>query len=246
MENLKERKVGNLVAENYRYADVFKKYDIDFCCNGGVTVLEACKNKGLNYTLVISELQAIGNTEAAATDFKNWPLDKLVDYIVDKHHTYVREHLPLLIAYSDKVAKVHGDRYPETIEIKMLVDRLSADLMSHMDKEESILFPFIKKLLRAKSKNTDVEQAHFGSVKNPVQMMLAEHDEAGNIFKSISFMTLRYTPPTDACTTFKVLYHKLQEFETDLHKHIHLENNILFPAAINLEATLSDKDHISA
>jgi len=238
MENLKERKVGNLVAENYRYADVFKKYDIDFCCNGGVTILEACKNKNLDYNQVISELQTIETNENSVTDFKNWSPDKLADYIVDKHHTYVRENLPLLIAYSDKVAKVHGDRYPETIEIRNLVERLKIDLISHLDKEEMILFPFIKRLVQAQNENTNVEQAHFGSIKNPVQMMLTEHDDAGDIFKSISFMTLRYTPPTDACTTFRVMYHKLQEFERDLHKHIHLENNILFPSAIVLEATV--------
>lgn len=238
MENLKEKKVGNLVAENYRYADVFKKYDIDFCCNGGVTILEACKKKDIDYKKMISELQAIENKEDTGADFKNWSLNKLADHIVGKHHQYVRENLPLLIAYSEKVAKVHGGRYPETIEIRKLMANLNNDLILHLDKEEMILFPFIKRLVQGQRENTDVEQAYFGSIKNPVNMMLTEHDDAGDILKTISHITLRYTPPTDACATFKVLYHKLQEFEEDLHKHIHLENNILFPAAIELEEIL--------
>lgn len=228
MENLKDKKVGLLVADNYRFADVFKKYGIDFCCGGGITVEEACRRKGLDHTSVVEELEAAIAEKREGADFNKWQLDYLIDHIVNIHHEYVRENIPLLIAYSDKVAAVHGDAHPETIEINRKVHDLYKELMPHMEKEEVVLFPFIKRLLA----NGADSGAPFGTIENPIKAMMADHDAAGDIMQSISELSADFTPPAGACTTYRVLYLKLLEFQNDLHQHIHLENNILFPKAV--------------
>jgi regulator of cell morphogenesis and NO signaling len=148
----------------------------------------------------------------------------------------VIENIPLIIQYSDKVARVHGENHPETVEINKLFHEVAIELSAHMQKEEMILFPFIKTMSKAKKEGTPMPAPPFGTVNNPIRMMEAEHENAGDIFKQIDKLSNNYTPPLAACNTYRVLYAKLQEFENDLHKHIHLENNILFPKAIQLES----------
>ena len=231
MKKLKDKKVGNLVAEDYRYADVFRKYGIDFCCGGGVSVEDICRKKGLDYQQVVNELTRISTDFKPTQDYNNWELDRLIDHIVTVHHQYVRENLPLLGFYATKVAQVHGITHPETVEISRLIDDLQEELTPHLEKEEVVLFPFIKRLL-APENATQIEPAAFGTVENPIKCMISEHEAAGEIMSSIARLSSNFTPPESACNTYRVLYKKLKEFERDLHEHIHLENNILFPKVI--------------
>ena len=235
METLQERTVAEIVAANYKAADVFKKYGIDFCCGGKVGLAEICSKKGIDLSEIESDLESVTNQKESAHDFDRWELDFLVDYIINQHHTYVAENIPLIIQYSDKVANVHGENYPETVEINRLFHMVAAELQAHMQKEERILFPYVKQLVGAKKAGMPMPVAPFGTVNNPIKMMEEEHETAGDIFKQIAKLSNNYTPPLAACTTYRVLYAKLQDFETDLHKHIHLENNILFPKASILE-----------
>jgi len=244
MEDLKEQKVGVLVAENYKYADIFKKHHIDFCCGGGISVSEVCQKKGLNEDELLQELESIGNERAIDYDYKNWELDKLTEHIKRIHHSYVRESLPILESYSTKVAKVHGDEHPETKEVKQLVDALAEELIPHLNKEEIVLFPYINNLVLSIRLGKEASPAPFGTIQNPVSAMIHEHDVAGDIMKKLASLTGDFTPPEDACNTYSVLYHKLEEFQNDLFLHIHLENNILFPKAKKLEVQVTDNSHL--
>ena len=238
MEVLQDFTVAKIVAKNYKAADVFKKYEIDFCCGGNVSLAEACEKKKINFYDIQNELQNIDNQSDSNFDFDRWELDFLIDFIINQHHSYVVENIPLIIQYSDKVAKVHGENHPETIEINKLFHEVAKELADHMQKEEKILFPFIKQMVKAKKESIPMPPAVFGTVKNPIRMMETEHETAGDIFKQIAKLSNNYQPPLGACTTFRVLYAKLKEFEADLHKHVHLENNILFPKASEMESRM--------
>lgn len=227
--------VGELVAKDYRKAEVFKKFGIDFCCGGNKLLEEACLDKNIESQDVIVALNQLSDVQNNSDmNFNQWDPDKLADYIVDKHHSYIREAVPILNFYLRKVSSVHGDDHPNTREIFSHFIQLSEELILHMKKEEDILFPFINKLVEA-AKTQQVIHAPFGSVENPIRMMIMEHESAGNLLESISSLSNFYSPPKDACTTFRVAYAKLKEFEEDLKFHIHLENNILFPKALALE-----------
>ncbi|CAM1354644.1 iron-sulfur cluster repair di-iron protein [Tenacibaculum insulae] len=234
-----EKTVANYVAENIKTAHVFKKHGIDFCCGGNITVAEACAKKNVEVAILEKELEAVDAVKDVIEDYNKWELDFLMIYIENVHHNYVRESLPLISEYANKVAKVHGHHYTEVVKINQLFHEVANELLSHMQKEEEILFPFIKQLVDAKKEGIKSVAAPFGTVNNPIRMMEQEHESAGDIFKEIATLTNNYTPPAEACNTFKALYAKLDEFEQDLHQHIHLENNILHPKAIVLEKQLS-------
>lgn len=235
MNITKNSKIGNVVAEDYRAASVFKKHGIDFCCGGGRSIHDACERKGVDPEAVLQELKAAGEDEkAAASEYNRWDIAFLSDYIVNKYHLYVREKLPELMAYAEKVAKVHGDWRPETRKIARLFGELQQELMSHMAKEEQVLFPYVKLLSRAQ-KGGDKPLPPFGTVENPIHTMELEHDFAGETMRQIRELSDDYTPPEGACNTYRVLYAMLREFEENLHEHVHLENNILFPKAIAME-----------
>lgn len=235
MELNQEIKIADVVSENIKTADIFKKYGIDFCCGGGVSIAKACEKKNINVDELINELNNVDNKIMPSQNFNNWELDFLADYIVNTHHAYVLDAIGLLDAYSTKVAKVHGEHHPPVLEIEQLYQKSKMELLQHMQKEERILFPYIKQLVKAKRENIQVKNSHFGSVQNPINMMQVEHEMVGDLLKEISNLSFNYTPPEWACNTFKALYAKLDEFEQDLHLHVHLENNILFPKAIALE-----------
>ncbi len=237
---LKVRKVGDLVKENIKTAHVFKKYGIDFCCGGGITIERACRKENVVFEDLAADLMKLN--EASATDqrYDKWELDFLADYIVNTHHAYVEEAMPMILSYAQKVASVHGHAHTPTIEIYKLFIDVVNELTPHMKKEELILFPFIKKMMKAKKEQTAFEAGRFGTVQNPIDMMESEHEVAGTILKQIAKLSNNYTPPEWACNTFKALYAKLEEFEQDLHLHIHLENNILFPKALTLEKALTN------
>lgn len=232
-----EDSIGELVAKDLRKAEVFKKFNIDFCCGGKKTLSQVCNDKQINIKDVESELEKLDSTsESVSQNYNEWSLDFLVDFIINTHHKYVKNSLPILLEYTAKVAKVHGKEHLEVVAIYDLFKEASDELNLHMMKEETILFPYIKQLVN--EKNSVNEGCSFGTVKNPIRMMEHEHDVVGNIFKTIRELSNDYTPPEDACTTYKLSYKKLEEFENDLHQHIHLENNILFPKSIKLESEL--------
>ncbi len=237
--NISEQKtVAEVVTENIKAAHVFKKHGIDFCCGGGITIEKACEKNGVDYVILGKELEKIDENISRAYNYDNWDISFLTDHIVNIHHNYVEESIPILLQYSAKVANVHGHHYKEVVEINNLVIDVAKELAVHMKKEELILFPFIKQLYIADKKKSKPDLPLFGSVNSPIEIMQNEHENAGDIFKHIAKLSNNYTPPEEACNTFRALYAKLDEFEQDLHLHIHLENNILFPKTIQLEQKL--------
>ena len=231
--------IGELVAQDYRTASVFKKYRIDFCCQGNRTIEDACVAKNIETKLVVSDLNDIQQAASAnATDYQSWPIDLMADYIEKKHHRYVEDKTQEIKPYLDKICRVHGDRHPELLEINELFNETASELAAHMKKEELVLFPFVRKMAKVKQENIKLDAPHFGTVENPIQMMMHEHTNEGERFRKIEALSNNYTPPEDACNTYRVTFSLLKEFENDLHLHIHLENNILFPKAIELEKQL--------
>ncbi len=231
-----EETIGELVAKDFRKAQVFKKYGIDFCCGGKKSISQVCEEKGLDPEVVERELNALPEAKAVAqNDFDSWDLSFLADYIVNIHHKYVRENIPALYEYTSKIARVHGANHPELLQVAKHFTNVANELESHMPKEERVLFPFIKQLNEAKQKGEKLERPAFGSIQNPINMMEMEHEAAGGELEAIRALTNDFTLPEDACATYQVAFAKLQEFEEDLHRHIHLENNILFPKALELE-----------
>jgi regulator of cell morphogenesis and NO signaling len=220
MLELKDKTIAEIVSEDISKASVFKKYNLDFCCGGGKTVENACLKANLDVNEVIQDLlKTTSNSNTPNLNFKDWSAEFLVDYIVNVHHTYVKENLSVINEFSTKVANVHGEHAPETIEIDNLFMELSNELISHLEKEETILFPAIK----AKLTNPSFEYD-----EDVIKILEDEHDMAGTIVKRIQKLSNNFTPPEWACNTYKALYFKLDEFINDLYQHIHLENNILF------------------
>lgn len=231
--------IGEFVAHDFRTASVFSKYGIDFCCRGHRTVAEVCEKKTINQEDLLEELTAVMLTvNTTAIDFSLWPLDLLVDYIEKKHHRYVEGKIPVILQYLDKLCTTHGGEHPELLQIQALFKGCADELTQHLKKEELILFPFINKLEKAVRLGGRLEVPTFDSVEDPIAMMKHEHDNEGERFRKIAILTHNYTPPADACNTYRVTYSMLQDFEQDLHEHIHLENNILFPTAVQLEGKL--------
>jgi regulator of cell morphogenesis and NO signaling len=231
-----QKQIGQFVAEDYRTAALFSKYKIDFCCKGQRTLKDVCEAKNIDIDSLEDELNAVLNTSTNQTiDYKSWPLDLLADYIEKKHHRYVEEKTPVLQQFLNKLCSVHGERHPELFKINTLFTDSAQALGAHMKKEELILFPFIKKMVKATLNQIEFQLPPFGTVENPITMMMQEHDNEGERFRQIAKLSNNYNPPEDACNTYKVTFAMLDEFEKDLHLHIHLENNILFPEAIKLE-----------
>lgn len=233
-DNIKEMTLRSIVTKNIATAATFEKHGLDFCCHGNVSIDKACSDKNVSPDQVVKELsEVLTVTENVSTDFNSVELDQLIEHIVDTHHKYVRTKLPIITAFMEKVVKAHGKNHPEVITIAELFSGVRAELESHLLKEERILFPLIIKLVGAKRLN--IEFAAPMSVRFPIQAMESEHTSAGDALQKIRELSSNYTPPADACNTFKALYYELAAFENDLHIHIHLENNILFPKAISLE-----------
>ncbi|MFV8327827.1 iron-sulfur cluster repair di-iron protein [Flavobacterium sp. ZS1P14] len=243
METLEKMTIGEYVAKDFRTAAVFSKHGIDFCCKGNRTIEEACDKKDIDTNGLLEQLNTVLSTKNdSAIDFKLWPLDLLADYIEKTHHRYVEEKTQLILPFLDKLCKVHGAGHLELFEINELFKGCAGELAQHMKKEELILFPFIKKMVKATLTDELLDQPHFGTIKNPIAMMMEEHETEGDRFVKIATLTNNYTPPEDACNTYRVTFAMLEEFEQDLHKHIHLENNILFPKAADLEKEFSTQE----
>lgn len=231
--------IGQLVANDYRTASIFKKYTIDFCCQGNRTIEDACKAKDINQKLVLSDLNELLQSNAdAATDFQSWPLDLLAEYIEKKHHRYVETKTLEIKPYLEKICRVHGERHPELFEISEHFSATAGELAMHMKKEELLLFPAIKRMMKAKNEHIEFIPSKVGSIENIIDSMMDDHATEGARFRKINELSNNYTPPEDGCNTYRVTFAVLKEFEQDLHMHIHLENNILFPKAIELENKL--------
>lgn len=230
-QTLSQKPVGEIVAEDYRTAQVLRSYGLDFCCGGGRTLEKACSSKKIEMEQVITEIEALNLVENTEDNYNEWSLDFLTDYIVNNHHSYVRKMLPEISFYAEKVARVHGERDTELYDILQNVNLLRSEMLGHLQKEEQELFPQIKDL--ATQKKT-------GSVKSAiVEALEEEHDKAGELMAKIEELTNGFNPPENACASYRVLFQNLEGFQQDLHKHVHLENNILFPKALKLEAALN-------
>ncbi len=227
--------VAEIVTDKIEAGDVFKKYDIDFCCGGGVKLSTVCQENSINIDEIVAEIEQRSSTVFSTHDYASWDLDFLADFVVNTHHKFVERESPVLLQYSEKVAQVHGHSHPEVIRINELAHALVDELLGHMQKEEMILFPNIKAIANTQKNGTAYNTPPFGSLQNPINVMEAEHDGAGDIIKEIKKLTNDFTPPEDACNTFNALYAKLEAYQNDLFQHIHIENNILFPKAIELE-----------
>lgn len=228
-----DRTVGQMAAEFPASVRVFEKHGIDFCCGGKIPVAEACARKGLDPAAVLAEIdQAVQTPAEDPTDWLSAPLPALIDHILDTHHAYMKVQLPRVAALLAKVLAAHGDRHGEMLRaVTAVYGPMKAELDGHLAKEEMVLFP----LVRALDSGADAGSFHCGSVRNPIRVMLMEHDSAGGALVQLRQLTGDYATPQDACNTFRALYFELAEMERDLHRHIHLENNILFPRAMALE-----------
>jgi regulator of cell morphogenesis and NO signaling len=228
-----ELTVGEIAAKLPGSVRVFEKYRIDFCCGGKTPLEDACAKSGLDTAAVLEEIENVAAGPAPdTTDWQNADLDRLIDHILETHHAYMKIELPRLEMMLAKVASKHGDRLPP---LAAVFGPMKEELEGHLYKEEMILFPLIRGLINARRTGSAPPTSHCGSVRNPLRVMLMEHDSAGDALVRLRDLTGGYTLPEGACNTFRTLYHELQELEADLHRHIHLENNILFPRAIDLE-----------
>ena len=206
---------------------------IDYCCNGTRSIAEACLGAGITADELLALIPAQDGTPAC--NWKTEPMSSLIRFIVQTHHEYTRETLATLQHLATKVRDHHGPRHAELAEVQRLVFQLTTDLLPHMLKEEQVLFPYIIATEEAAGLGKEPPAPFFGTARNPVRMMMMEHEAAGEILVQIRALTANYTLPPEACASFNALYVKMQEIETDLHRHIHLENNILFPRAIQVE-----------
>ena len=226
--------VADLVISMPAAVNVLERLGIDFCCHGQQSVQQACSNRGIT----VDELLSLIETEPKPAGERQWndaAMADIIRFIVDSHHRYTREAIAFLPPIARKVREVHGERHPELITVDVLTSEIATELLPHMLKEEQILFPFIVALEGAMTAGTTPPMPFFGTVKNPVRMMMLEHETVGEKLAEIRVLTNNYMLPEGACNSYRILFEKLQELEGDLHRHIHLENNILFLKAIDAE-----------
>lgn len=231
--------VGEIAAKDLRKAEVFKKYGIDFCCGGKKSLQQACEEKGLDVEIVEAELEAAPQaTTTSANNYNLWEPDFLADYIYNQHHIYYYNEVPVLKGLISKVTQHHGGNHPELKYLYSLFGQLLHELDTHFMREEKVVFPFIKALMLAKRTGNFEALNSQPSLTEPIRIMEIDHETAGDILEEMRKLTGGYTPPPDACNSYQFLYKKLKELDEDLHQHIHLENNILFPRALKLEKEL--------
>jgi regulator of cell morphogenesis and NO signaling len=232
-----EMTIRDIVANDFRTAAVFQRHGIDFCCKGGRSIEDACRNGRVTADEVLKEIEEATATPAhGGARFNSWDGSTLISYIVGNHHAFVRQAIPVLLTHTKKVAAVHGDRHPELPEVARLFSEVADEMTSHMGKEEQILFPYIAAMEEASRNGGGKPSAPFSTVRNPIRVMEMEHESAGDAMARIRSLTSDYAIPEGACTTYRVCLQELEAFERDLHEHVHLENNILFPRAARLEA----------
>lgn len=233
MENYKTIKIGEIVTNDFRAAEIFKNAGIDFCCGGNQSLEQACNDKNIDISALESKLNDLRNSNPDSShDFNQWKVDFLCDYIVITHHKTVLRLLPQLTTYTQKIAEVHGSHHPELYEIAALFYQINAELLQHLKNEEEVLFPAIKDLLQT---NSPMSKA---TIVSEIKRMSMEHEFAGGAMDKINVLSKNYLVPSDGCNTYLVTYKLLEEFEDDLHVHVHLENNILYPKSLMLTKKL--------
>jgi regulator of cell morphogenesis and NO signaling len=236
MQVTAETTVGEIVARDFRTAAVFHAFGIDYCCGGSRTVAGACVERNIDTNVVMSAVERVCELPGSSLRFNEWEPETLVGFIVGNHHAYVRRALPSLMAHTRRIAAVHGENHPQLDEVARLADDVANEMISHMAKEERVLFPYIVALADAVRHGKPAPRAPFGPIDNPIRMMEHEHKAAGAAMARIRELTQGYNVPEDGCSTYRACMHELDAFERDLHAHVHLENNILFPRARALAA----------
>ena len=226
MSTLIDKPLSQIVSDNFQTAHVFEKYGLDFCCKGKQTLQEACINKGIQLEQILEQLDIQTSEREAGVDFAHLSLSELINYIVSVHHSYVRESMPLILAQILKVATKHGNRFPQMKKVYVLFTQIKTELIYHMEKEEGILFERIREL---EFKTMGNNNAAF--ITGSINLMEEDHKLVGTLMRQIRSLTNDYQIPENVCTTFRVVINALHHFENDLHKHVHLENNILFAQA---------------
>jgi regulator of cell morphogenesis and NO signaling len=227
--------IGEIVAADFRTATVFEKHSIDFCCGGKVALAATCTEKGLDLAAITRELEAVQNEPVERSqNYSSWTLPFLADYIVNTHHVYLKENDEQIAAYARKIAGVHGAHHPEVIRIAAIFEKIATDMVGHLKEEEEVFFPALKRADAARTGGTAPDARDRETIQASLLRLHREHEEIGDAIHEIRHLSKEYAIPGDVCNTFMVTYHKLKEFEDDLHKHVHLENNILFPKAAAL------------
>jgi regulator of cell morphogenesis and NO signaling len=212
---------------------VFEKLGIDYCCGGSKTLEQACAAANVKVSEILESIA--GAPAAAEQDWKTGRLGELIAHIIGTHHSFVKSEAPRLESLIAKVCGVHGKNHPELLQVQTVFRGLGGELSAHLMKEENILFPYIARMEQTIAAGHPAPHPPFGTVENPIHMMMMEHDSAGEALRELHRLTNDFAPPPDACISYQTLYRALSEFEADLHQHIHLENNILFPRAVQME-----------
>jgi regulator of cell morphogenesis and NO signaling len=234
--DVRKRTVREIAIEHPAAVRVFESLGIDYCCGGKQTLKDACERAGVPVERTLDLLAQI--EEHPPSEAENWAgasAQELISHIVGRHHSYVRSETPRLMTMFDKVVSRHGQDHPELVPIRDLFSALTQELFAHMLKEENVLFPHLEKMDAAMTRGELPPPAVFGSIEMPISRMLADHDQAGELLAKMRVLSSGYSAPESACPTYRALYHGLEEFEHDLHHHVHLENNILFPRALHME-----------
>ena len=227
--------IGEIVAADFRTAKVFENHSIDFCCGGNVLIAATCTEKGLDLAAITRELEAVQNEPAERNqNYSSWALPFLADYIVNTHHVYLKENDEQIAVYARKTAAVHGIHHPEVIQIATIFDKIATDMIGHLKEEEEVLFPALKRADVARIARTEPDAQDRETIRTSLLKLQREHEQIGDAVHTIRHLSSEYAIPADVCNTFMLTYRKLKEFEDDLHKHVHLENNILFPKAAKL------------
>jgi len=230
-----ETTIGEIVAADYRTAGIFERHGIDFCCGGRVAIAEACRNKGIALEVLRKELASLDDEPVdRSQNYSSWSLSFLADYIINTHHVYLKENDDQIVAYAQKIASVHGSRHPEAVKIAAIFEKIAADMVAHLKEEEEVFFPALKRAEIARSNGSQPEDKDREIIKNSLVRLHREHEEVGDAIHEIRRLANGFRIPDDVCNTFMLTYRKLDEFEDDLHKHVHLENNILFLKAAQL------------
>lgn len=230
-----QKTIGEVVAADYRTAEIFERHGIDFCCGGKIPIIEACKSKGIDPATLISELESLQQEPVdRSQNYSSWTLSFLADYIVNTHHLYLKENDEQIVAYARKIASVHGERHPEVVQIAAIFEKIATDMVAHLKEEEEIFFPALKRAEAAKTNGSQPDAVDRETIRNSLVRLHRDHEEVGDAIHEIRHLANGFKIPDDVCNTFMLTYRKLEEFENDLHKHVHLENNILFLKAAQL------------
>ena len=239
MNTIATTTVGELAATMPQTARIFEKFGIDYCCGGRRTLTDACASEGKDLNEILSAIESASAKANTDANYSSLGQAQLVNHIVTTHHAFTRAEIARLSKLIERVVAAHATRHPELLSVQNVFGNLADDLVPHMVREENVLFPYIAKIEASVAAGSSCPMPPFVTVQNPIRMMLFEHDLAGELLRELRRMTSDYTPPADGCISYKALYSALENFEQDIHQHIHLENNLLFPRAVEMEKSAS-------